>query len=808
GALVNFLESMRERPGLAASDRLLAVTSLSFDIAGLELYLPLLTGAEVEIASRTLAADGPRLLSRLEEATVLQATPSTWRLLLDAGWEGSGGLKALCGGEALTPKLAGEIAARSGALWNLYGPTETTIWSATRLVPAEAGEGTAPVSIGRPIANTAIYVVDANLRPAPVGVPGELLIGGAGLARGYRRRPDLTAERFIPDPFAIDPGSRLYRTGDLARWRDDRDGGHLEFLGRIDHQVKVRGYRIELGEIEAALEQHPGVRAAVVVVREDAPGDQRLIAYVVPAGGTAEASGGLRRHLRSKLPEYMVPAAFVPLPELPLLPNGKVDRKALPAPMLESHERPETVAPFAAPASRLEGVISEAWRGALKVEKVGVHDNFFDLGGHSLLMAQVHHKLLETLPDGLGARLTMVELFQYPTVAALARHLRPETAGTVAEPGRLRAEVRLGSLAGSRAKREREIAVVGMSGRFPGAADVEGFWRNLLDGVESISRFSEEELAASGVDPEVCRSPNYINAKGIPDGIGWFDAGFFGYTPREAEIIDPQQRMFLEVAWEALENAGCDPERYPGLIGVFAGAGLNTYLVNLYSNPELMAAVGGFQAMIGNDKDFLPTRVSYKLNLKGPSLNVQTACSTSLVAVHLACQHLLHGECDMALAGGVTLYSPVKSGTMYQEGGILALDGHCRAFDERSQGTVVGNGAAVVALKRLEDALADGDSIHAVIKGSAINNDGSVKVGYTAPSVEGQAAVISQALAVAGVEPGTVRYVETHGTGTALGDPIEIAALTRAFRAGPDGTRDRGFCGIGSVKSNVGHLDT
>jgi amino acid adenylation domain-containing protein len=803
GALVNFLESMRERPGLGAADRLLAVTSLSFDIAGLELYLPLLAGAEVEIAGRALAADGPRLLARLAAATVLQATPSTWRLLLDAGWRSGeptgAGLKALCGGEALPPKLAAEIAARAGSLWNLYGPTETTIWSAVRLVGRAAGEGAAAVPIGRPIANTSIYTVDPALRPTPVGVPGELLIGGAGLARGYRGRPDLTAERFIPDPFAAargEAGARLYRTGDLARWRTD---GELEFLGRIDHQVKVRGYRIELGEIEAALERHPAVRAAVALVREDAPGDQRLTAYVV--SDEEAIAGELRRHLRARLPEYMVPAAFVVLPELPLLPNGKVDRKGLPAPQAG---RPDLAAPFSAPKSRLEGVISESWRAVLGVERVGVHDNFFDLGGHSLLMAQVHQRLRESLPDGLGARLEMVELFQYPTVSALARHLRPEAeAGTAVEPGRLRAGLRRGSLA-----HREEIAVVGMSGRFPGAADVAAFWRNLCDGVESISSFSDEELTASGVAPEIFRGPGYINAKGIPDGVGWFDAGFFGYTPREAEIIDPQQRMFLEVAWEALESAACDPERYPGLIGVFAGSGLNTYLVNLYSNPELMAAVGGFQATISNDKDFLPTRASYKLNLKGPSLNVQTACSTSLVAVHLACQHLLHGECDMALAGGVTLYVPVKSGTMYQEGGILAPDGHCRAFDERSQGTVVGNGAAVVALKRLADALADGDAIHAVIKGSAINNDGAVKVGYTAPGVEGQAAVISQALAVAGVEPETVRYVETHGTGTALGDPIEVRALTQAFRAGTNGSGARGFCGIGSVKTNVGHMDT
>jgi len=800
GALVNFLESMRERPGLGASDRLLAVTSLSFDIAGLELFLPLLAGAEVEIASRALAADGPRLLARVSAATVLQATPSTWRLLIDAGWSAGGGLKALCGGEALPPKLAAEIAARAGSLWNMYGPTETTIWSATRRVDpgtASMGPTMGSTPIGRPIADTALYVVGPELQPTPIGVPGELLIGGAGLARGYYGRPDLTAERFLPNPFAPERGARLYRTGDLVRWLA---GGELEFLGRLDHQVKVRGYRIELGEIEAALEQHPAVRAAIVTVREDVPGDQRLTAYLVAGEAASPSAGELRRHLRAKLPEHMVPSAFVTLAALPLLPNGKVDRKALPAP---EAERPDLGVPFTAPKSRLEGVISKAWCAVLGVERVGVHDNFFDLGGHSLLMAQVHHALRESLPDGLGPSLTMVELFQFPTVATLARHLRPEpgVSGASVDPGRLRAEIRRGSGGADGAA----IAIVGMSGRFPGAADIEAFWRNLRGGVESISRFSEEELTASGVAPEVFRAPDYINAKGIPEGVGWLDAAFFGYTPREAEIIDPQQRMFLEVAWEALENAGCDPERHPGLIGVFAGSGLNTYLVNLYSNPDLMAAVGGFQATISNDKDFLPTRVSYKLNLKGPSLNVQTACSTSLVAVHLACQHLLHGECDMALAGGVTLYVPVKSGTRYQEGGILAPDGHCRAFDARSQGTVVGNGAAVVVLKRLEDALAAGDAIYAVIKGSAINNDGSGKVGYTAPSVEGQAAVISQALAVAGVEPETIRYVETHGTGTALGDPIEVRALTQAFRAG---TARQGFCGIGAVKSNIGHLDT
>jgi amino acid adenylation domain-containing protein/non-ribosomal peptide synthase protein (TIGR01720 family) len=351
-----------------------------------------------------------------------------------------------------------------------------------------------------------------------------------------------------------------------------------------------------------------------------------------------------------------------------------------------------------------------------------------------------------------------------------------------------------------------DIAIIGMAGRFPGAANVAEFWRNVRDGVESISRFTDEELTASGLDQKTFADPTYVKAAGILREIEYFAAPFFGINPKEAEIMDPQHRIFLECAWEALEDAGYDAERYEGRIGVYAGSGMNTYLLyNLYSNPELMRAVGDYQAMIGNDKDFLPTRVSYKLNLKGPSVSVQTACSTSLVAVCLACQSLLSYQCDMVLAGGISIRVPGKAGYIYQEGGILSPDGHCRAFDAGAQGTVVGSGAGIVVLKRMEDALADGDCIHAVIKGSAVNNDGSLKVGYTAPSIEGQAEVIAEACAMAEVSAETISYIEAHGTGTTLGDPIEIAALTQVFRAQ---TEAKNFCAIGSVKTNVGHLDT
>lgn len=357
----------------------------------------------------------------------------------------------------------------------------------------------------------------------------------------------------------------------------------------------------------------------------------------------------------------------------------------------------------------------------------------------------------------------------------------------------------------SEERSELDIAIIGMAGRFPGARTVEEFWHNVQNGVESISFFTEQELLAEGADPSALHQPNYVRARGILEHIDLFDAEFFGYNAREAELMDPQQRIFLETAWEALEHAGYNPFTYSGLIGVYAGASDNTYwLSNLLPNRELVRKVGNGQLTLGNGKDHLAARVSYKLNLKGPSLNIQTACSTSLVAVHMACRSLLHGEADIVLAGGVSINVPHKTGYLYREGSIASPDGHCRAFDARAQGTVSGNGVGIVVLKRLEEALADGDYVHAVIKSSAINNDGSVKVGYTAPSIEGQAQAIRSTHVMAEVHPETITYIEAHGTGTELGDPIEIAALTKAFF---EDTQKKGFCAIGSVKSNIGHLD-
>ncbi|NUQ65792.1 MAG: amino acid adenylation domain-containing protein [Pirellulales bacterium] len=420
-ALVNFLCSMQREPGFDASDVLVSVTTLSFDIFGLELYLPLVCGARVVLTDRLTAGDPARLEQMLADcgATVMQATPATWRMLIDAGWKGLPGLKALVGGEALGPELARRLLGLCGSLWNLYGPTETTIWSTV----GEVTPGFDRITIGRPIANTQVYLLDEHLQPVPVGVPGELCIGGEGLARGYRNRADLTAERFVPNPFGGKPG-RIYRTGDLARWLPD---GCIECLGRMDHQVKVRGFRIELGEIEAALITHPGVRQAVVVARLDRHGQNRLAGYVLPEAGRSLSIESLRDHLRPRLPDYMIPSALVLLDAFPLTPNGKVDREALPLP---DTTRPDLKQEYVAPRTPTEALLARIWTEVLGLKEVGIHDNFFSLGGHSLLATQVVSRVRAQCQLDVPLR----ELFEEPTIAALAAAIDRAQQGPASGP--------------------------------------------------------------------------------------------------------------------------------------------------------------------------------------------------------------------------------------------------------------------------------------------------------------------------------------------------------------------------------------
>lgn len=401
-SVINFLHSMRRKPGLSPNDVLLAVTTLSFDIAGLELHLPLTTGATVVLAPWEVAADGDALIREIERhrVTVLQATPATWRLMLNAGWKGTPRLKVLCGGEAMPASLAAELLPRCAELWNMYGPTETTIWSTCCRITDPND-----IHIGRPIDNTEIYILDTNQQPLPIGQEGELLIGGDGLARGYLNRPELNADRFVAHPFK--PGQRLYRTGDLARYRKD---GNIDCLGRLDFQVKIRGFRIELGEIENQLASHPGVRENVVVAREDTPGEKRLVAYVVSRQEPPVTAEQLREHLRRKLPDHMMPAAFVSIRDLPLTPNGKIDRKALPPPTAETAQPP--ISNYTPTEARLVTIFEKI----LGLRVTSARDSFFDLGGHSLMAAG----LMIAIEREFGRRLPLARLFDSPTIAALA----------------------------------------------------------------------------------------------------------------------------------------------------------------------------------------------------------------------------------------------------------------------------------------------------------------------------------------------------------------------------------------------------
>ncbi|KFA87941.1 beta-ketoacyl synthase N-terminal-like domain-containing protein, partial [Archangium violaceum] len=598
-------------------------------------------------------------------------------LAVDHKLDGLRGLRQLLtGGDVVsTPHARRALEQLRIPLANCYGPTEGTVIASSLLLtqPEQLG---ASVSIGSPIANTQVYLLDSHLRPVPPGVPGELFIGGEGLARGYTSRPDLTAERFVPNPFAS-PGERLYRTGDLARWRAD---GTLDFLGRVDAQVKLRGFRIELPEVESALLSHPEVREAVAVVREDSPGDKRLVAYVTSDSQQLDISA-LRSFLKQRLPDFMLPSALVRLEALPLTSSSKVDRKALPRPDYASSGR---TGHFVEPTTPLERQLVSIWSRELDVEHVGVDDHFFEkLGGTSLSVIKVAARMREEL----GRDVQVTWLFEHPTISDLAA--RMDSGNAPAPAPREQQETQAAERSGP-----EDIAIIGMSGRFPGARSVDELWQNLRQGVESISRFSPEELEPLSGLPEGVfqwQHPQFVPAGGVLADADKFDPGFFDISLREAQWMDPQQRLFLQTAWSALEDAGVDPDRFNGLISLYAGAVDSGYSQLVQKNVPLDPAAF-FEAGTNATHQGMATKASYKLRLTGESLMVYTACSTGLVAVHMACESLRQRQSDVALAGAARLSLPQKTGYVYQEGMILSPDGHCRAFDARAKGAVAGNG--------------------------------------------------------------------------------------------------------------------
>ncbi|MFC2146278.1 beta-ketoacyl synthase N-terminal-like domain-containing protein, partial [Acidobacteriota bacterium] len=584
------------------------------------------------------------------------------------------------------------------------------------------------------------------------------------------------------------PHHPIYLTGDLARWQPD---GNMQFLGRIDDQVKVRGFRIELGEIQRRLSAHEAVKEAMVLDRKKQDGETFLCAYIVASPGAAVDAGALRGYLSGSLPGYMIPAHFILLEKFPVNINGKVDTGALPAP----RQAAVSAEPAAPGARSSETLIADLWKEVLGIPRVDPEDNYFERGGNSLNIIQLNHRLKEVFE----VEIPVAHMFRYPTVRSTAAYIENITGGRAPAGLALEDSPRMQKPS---EKLFEEVAVIGMAGYFPGARDIDEFWENLANGIESIAFFSEAELQEAGVEPGVFEDPKYVKAHGMLEEADCFDAAFFGYIPAEAAVMDPQMRLFHQCCWEALENAGYNPYTYGEPIGLYTGASPNIEWEAVTILSGRSRDLGNYAASQLTGRDYLATRVSYKLNLKGPALMVQAACSTSLVSLEEACLDLHAGKCSLALAGGVCVGRLRESGYLYEEGMINSPDGHCRTFDRSAGGTVSGDGAGVVVLKLLRHALADGDHIEAVIKGTFVNNDGVRKVGYTAPSVEGQAEVIRAAQRTAGVEIETIRYVETHGTGTPLGDPVEIEALKLAFD-----TAGKQYCALGSVKSNVGHLD-
>ena len=798
-ALVNFLLSMREMGIVRPRDRLLAITTCTFDISFLELLLPLTMGAQCCICGAQVARDPEVLRAWISRTrpTVMQATPTTWTSLFQTGWRNEEGMRILCGGEALNRSLAQTIAATSAEAWNLYGPTETTIWSVAGKV--DPGNWR---SVGKPIANTRVVVLDETLRPLPDGAVGELCIGGDGLASGYLNQNELTASRFIDDPGG--PGRRLYRTGDQGVIRPD---GSVECFGRIDDQIKLRGHRIEPGEVETHLLEL-GARHCVVLSTSRA-GSQSLTAFCVPKSVAADERA-LRRELAERLPEQMIPGRFVGLDELPRMASGKVDRAKLRA-LAEDSGRD------CAARDVLEGVCA-IWRDLLMICEVDPDAGFVDLGGDSVI-AVIASRSLE---DCFGVSFSVTDLFDCGTVRAVCARVRDRlgnaleyqrpgvSVSTTESPPS--AECASSAAPGDPIRTDVDeyrdsVAIVGISCEFPGAADHRQFWENLCKGVESVEILSPEAARERGVPEAVTANSRYVPVQSRIAGRDCFDAAFFRMTPRDAQLMDPQSRLLLEHAWRAIEDAGLTPEQVSDA-GVFVSVSNNGHQAAVAAATGATAILQSAEQYVGyvlSQSGTAAGLISHRLGLRGASFAVHSNCSSGLTGLHVASQSLRLAESRHALVGAASVFPTRGLGYVHQPGLNLSGDGHMRVFDRAANGMIAGEGVAVLLIKRARDAIADGDHIYALIRGMAVNNDGADKAGFYAPGVRGQAQAIHRVLESTRIPAESIGYVEAHGTATEVGDPVEVEALTAAYRRFTQRTQ---FCGIGSVKSNLGHLDS
>ena len=787
---------LMHRPDFVPIDRTDVVSHLSplnFDGATYEIWAALTHGACLVVLDRELVLSPVELrdaVRRYGVTTLLVTTPLLNRLIEDAPDLLQSLRRVYFGGELISvPHIERALRwGRPGTLLHSYGPTEnsfTSSWFPIRELPP----GARTLPIGTPVPDTRLHVVfEGSTVPVPPYVPGELLLGGAGVARGYLGDPRRTAERFVPDPFTEDSatGGRLYRTGDRVRWAAD---GQLEFIGRTDNQVKIRSQRVELGEVESALRAHPAVRAAFVTSRRNGRGEKEIVGYLVPA--EPGSLPGIREHLRRTLPQFAVPTHLVTVDELPLTANGKIDRRRLPEPgpgaesgagtAAEDQVRPRpqpTTSPTTSPTTPSDGVRA-AWREVLGHTAFADDDNFFDVGGHSLLLFRLQSVLRRLTGDTPG----MGQLLRHTTVRAQARLLGGEPAGRADQSSPATGPAGYGHRPTAA---DEPIAVIGMAGRFAGAPDLDAYWRNLTQGADCFSN------GPGQVVTDLPDGTSRVARWGLLADGGDFDAELLGFTAQDVADGDPQQGVLHEVLWAAVEDASLRLSDISRRTSLYAGCS------RVLGTPEDARV----DDVVNADPTFVASRFAYLHDLWGEALMLDTACSTSLYAVHLACRALQAGTSDYALAAGVSLDASSDGSYRYRPGFLYARDGVCRPFDRRATGTVGGFGAGAVLLRRLSDAVRDGDPVYAVIPGSAVNNDGRARVGYSAPGVEGQARVVREALAAAGVTGADVGYVEAHGTGTRLGDAIEATALGEAL--GPDGPA----VALGSVKASIGHCNT
>lgn len=769
-------------------ERVAQFSNLAFDGSTFEIWSALLNGATLIVVPYNARNDHANLKNFLKANTIkyLFLPTGFFHQLIKSAMNTLNYVEVIIfGGEQVNTLLLNNLTEYRKknnlpvVLINGYGPTEATTFTCRQVMDENGLEDEEQLaSIGKKIDNVTLYVLDENKEPV---AEGELYISGINVALGYHNCPVQNEEKFIANPFSKQvPYDRLYKTGDRVRLLPS---GDLFFLGRLDDQVKIGGFRIHLNEIENQLMHHPFISLAAVRVEMGGGSHQMLTAYIVlsSSNNTIHADE-IRDYLSKTLPTYMLPAKYVLVEDLPLTLVGKVDKAKL-------DQIPHTDLSFhvdTPPASIIEEKIKTIWQHLLNRKTIDVNKNLFELGANSLLITEACFRINEALQS----ELQVANILSYPTIHKLSLYLD----GNIEKPVAKKIQ----------AVHCTEIAIIGMACRFPKANSLDEYWQNLCQGENCLTRFDEKDL--NKANNNRLWDTDFVPVRGVLDDIEKFDANFFGFNPVDASTTDPQQRLFLECAWEALEHAAVAPQKLSTkTISVFAGMADSTYLQeNLLKNNWFLKEHDRFQSRIVSSASMLSTQISYRLNLRGRSINVNTACSTGLVTVDQACQDLTSGHCDIALAGAVSIVVPQENGYIYQKGSIESSDGQCRPFSSDANGTVFSNGVGVVILKRLDDAIADKDTIYAVIKGRGINNDGSDKLGFTAPSTSGQTSCIRDALAQAGIKAEDIGYVEAHGTATILGDAIEFDALTTVYR---EQTEKKQFCVLGSVKGNIGHTD-